>query len=86
MSSGAVFCRTDHSSDSEFFYNLLIDLLEDEQERGGLVERAVLDKVREEAALPEYDLFVDYSEMVVQFGYVVLWSTIWPLAAGLINT
>ncbi len=60
-------------------------VFEDEQERGGLVERAFLDKVREEAALPEYDLFVDYSEMVVQFGYVVLWSTIWPLAAGLIN-
>lgn len=60
-------------------------VFEDEQERGGLVERAFLDRVREEAALPEYDLFVDYSEMVVQFGYVVLWSTIWPLAAGLFN-
>jgi hypothetical protein len=46
-------------------------------------ERAFLDSVREEAALPEYDLFVDYSEMVVQFGYVVLWSTIWPLAGAM---
>ncbi|PPR03916.1 hypothetical protein CVT24_008101 [Panaeolus cyanescens] len=55
-------------------------VFEDEKERGGLEERAFLDRVREEAALPAYDLFVDYSEMVVQFGYVVLWSTIWPLA------
>jgi anoctamin-10 len=57
-------------------------VFEDEQEKGGIEERAFLDSVREEAALPEYDLFVDYSEMVVQFGYVVLWSTIWPLAGG----
>lgn len=57
-------------------------VFEDEKERGGLEERAYLDSVREEAALPEYDLFVDYSEMVVQFGYVALWSTIWPLAGG----
>ncbi|KAF9564904.1 DUF590-domain-containing protein [Agrocybe pediades] len=55
-------------------------IFEDEKERGGLVERAFLDSVRAEAALPEYDLFVDYSEMVIQFGYVALWSTIWPLA------
>ncbi|KDR70978.1 hypothetical protein GALMADRAFT_103009 [Galerina marginata CBS 339.88] len=55
-------------------------VFEDEKERGGMVERAFLDRVRAEAALPEYDLFVDYNEMVVQFGYVVLWSTIWPLA------
>jgi hypothetical protein len=25
-------------------------------------------------------VFTDYSEMVTQFGYVALWSTIWPLA------
>lgn len=41
-----------------------------------------LEKVREEVGLPEYDLFGDYSEMVIQFGYVALWSTIWPLAPG----
>ncbi|KAF8159945.1 calcium-activated chloride channel-domain-containing protein [Crassisporium funariophilum] len=58
-------------------------VFEDEKERGGMEERAFLDSVREEAALPEYDLFVDYSEMVVQFGYVVLWSTIWPLAGAM---
>jgi anoctamin-10 len=57
-------------------------VFEDEKERGGMAERAFLDSVRAEAAVPAYDLFVDYSEMVVQFGYVVLWSTIWPLAGG----
>ncbi|TFK66243.1 DUF590-domain-containing protein [Pluteus cervinus] len=55
-------------------------IFEDEQEKGGLEEREFLDRVRAEAALPEYDLFTDYSEMVVQFGYVVLWSGIWCLA------
>jgi hypothetical protein len=57
-------------------------VFEDEKERGGLEERMFLDKVRSEAALPAYDLFVDYNEMVVQFGYVVVWSSIWPLAGG----
>lgn len=55
----------------------------DEKEKGGMEERLFLDKVREEVALPEYDQFADYSEMVVQFGYVALWSTIWPLAGGM---
>lgn len=57
-------------------------VFEDEKERGGLEERVFLDRVRHEAALPEYDLFVDYNEMVIQFGYVAVWSTIWPLAGG----
>lgn len=57
-------------------------VFEDEKERGGLEERLFLDKVRSEAALPVYDPFVDYNEMVVQFGYVVVWSSIWPLAGG----
>jgi len=57
-------------------------VFEDEKERGGIEERLYLDKVRSEAALPEYDPFVDYDEMVVQFGYVVVWSSIWPLAGA----
>ncbi|KAG8860323.1 hypothetical protein FRB96_003972 [Tulasnella sp. 330] len=36
--------------------------------------------VRSQVALPDYDVFGDYSEMVTQFGYVVLWSTCWFLA------
>jgi hypothetical protein len=43
-------------------------------------ERAFLERVRAQVALPDYDPFFDYSEMVTQFGYVALWSTIWPLA------
>ncbi|KAF5383633.1 hypothetical protein D9615_003802 [Tricholomella constricta] len=55
-------------------------VFEDEKEKGGMEEREYLDRVRAEVALPEYELFGDYSEMVTQFGYVALWSTIWPLA------
>ncbi|EEB86913.1 hypothetical protein MPER_15968, partial [Moniliophthora perniciosa FA553] len=33
-----------------------------------------------ELSLPPYDIFLDFREMVIQFGYVALWSTIWPLA------
>jgi len=58
-------------------------VFEDEQEKGGKEEREFLERVRSEAALPEYDLFEDYGEMVTQFGYVALWSTIWPLASGM---
>jgi anoctamin-10 len=49
-------------------------------ERTAREEREFLERVRSEVALPEYDTFTDYSEMVTQFGYVTLWSTIWPLA------
>ena len=45
-------------------------------------EREFMDAVKKEVALPAYDLFADYSEMVTQFGYIALWSTIWPLAPG----
>lgn len=48
----------------------------------GKEEREFMERVRREVALPEYTLFADYSEMVTQFGYVALWSTIWPLAPG----
>lgn len=49
-------------------------------------ERGFLETVRKQAALPAYDLFDDYREMVTQYGYVALWSTIWPLAPGLSPT
>lgn len=41
-----------------------------------------LERIRSEVALPSYDIFSDYSEMVVQFGHVVLFSTAWPLAVS----
>ena len=46
-------------------------------------ERELLVRIRKEVALGrEYNVFEDYIEMVTQFGYVVIWSTIWPLAPG----
>ncbi|EIW81754.1 DUF590-domain-containing protein [Coniophora puteana RWD-64-598 SS2] len=50
------------------------------QDARGKEEREFLERVRSEVALPEYQVFTDYSEMATQFGYVALWSTIWPLA------
>ncbi|KZT70878.1 DUF590-domain-containing protein [Daedalea quercina L-15889] len=46
----------------------------------GSEEREFLEEVWRQVALPPYELFTDYNEMVTQFGYVALWSTIWPLA------
>ncbi|KAG6855942.1 hypothetical protein H0H87_009135 [Tephrocybe sp. NHM501043] len=60
-------------------------VFEDEKEKGGMAEREFLDNVRAEVALPDYELFQDYSEMVTQFGYVAVWSSIWPLASGRFN-
>ncbi|KAI1498720.1 calcium-activated chloride channel-domain-containing protein [Biscogniauxia marginata] len=42
-------------------------------------EHAFLQRVRNEAELDVYDVAVDYREMVVQFGYLSLFSAIWPL-------
>jgi len=41
----------------------------------------VVYQMRDEVDLQEYTLSDDYAEMVTQFGYVVIWSTCWPLAA-----
>lgn len=46
-------------------------------------ERELLVRIRKEVALGrDYDVFEDYLEMATQFGYIVIWSTIWPLAPG----
>ena len=50
-------------------------------------EAEFLTRVRNEAELDVYDVTVDLREMVVQFGYLTLFSVIWPLTsvAFLIN-
>jgi hypothetical protein len=48
----------------------------DEPEEAEFLERA-----REEAELDDYDVTIDYREMVVQFGYLSLFSVVWPLTA-----
>lgn len=42
-------------------------------------EKEFLARVRSEAALDEYDVTIDYREMIVQFGYLSLFSVVWPL-------
>lgn len=44
-------------------------------------EAAFLRRVREEATLDVYDVTGDLREMVVQFGYLALFSVVWPLTA-----
>lgn len=44
------------------------------------VDGKFLSRVKDELELPPYDTFADYAEMAVQFGFVTLWSVIWPLA------
>ncbi|KAK0636921.1 plasma membrane channel protein [Bombardia bombarda] len=44
-------------------------------------EADFLTRVRNEAELDEYDVTVDYREMVIQLGYLSLFSVVWPLTA-----
>jgi len=44
-------------------------------------DAAFLKRVREEAELAIYDVTTDLREMVLQFGYLSLFSVVWPLTA-----
>lgn len=43
-------------------------------------EAHLLKSLRTQAKLPQYTVHEDYRQLVVQFGYTVLFSTVWPLA------
>ena len=64
-----------------------VEEVQSELQKGGFhpkdveEEAAFLARVRNEAELDEYDVTVDYREMVIQFGYLALFSVIWPLTA-----
>ena len=52
-------------------------------DRSPTQEEKLLDRIKEEvSARMDYDIFDDYYEMVTQFGYITIWSSIWPLAPG----
>jgi hypothetical protein len=42
-------------------------------------EKEFLQRVRNEADLPDYDVTTDLREMAIQFGYLSLFSAVWPL-------
>jgi len=42
-------------------------------------EKEFLQRVRGESELPAYDVATDLREMVIQFGYLSLFSVVWPL-------
>jgi anoctamin-10 len=44
-------------------------------------EKSFLRRVRRQASLPEYNVQDDISEMVIQFGYLALFSPVWPLVS-----
>lgn len=50
------------------------------QEQDDADEAEFLKRVREECHLDDYDVTADYREMVMQYGYLALFSVAWPLA------
>jgi anoctamin-10 len=56
-------------------------------DRSGTQDEKLLVRIQEEVSTRlDYDIFDDYCEMVTQFGYIAIWSSIWPLAPGEISS
>lgn len=43
-------------------------------------ESEMLTSIRAQAKLPQYTVHEDYRQLIVQFGYVAMFSAVWPLA------
>lgn len=54
--------------------DMLLALVKDDPE-----EAAFLSRVRNEATLPKYNVQDDVAEIVLQFGYLALFSPVWPI-------
>lgn len=54
--------------------DMLLAVVKDEPE-----ESAFLSRVRNESTLPKYDVQEDIAEIVLQFGYLALFSPVWPI-------
>ncbi|KAF4126623.1 anoctamin-10 [Geosmithia morbida] len=54
---------------------------EDPAARDHPEETDLMQRVRHECGLDIYDVSVDYREMVIQFGYLSMFSVAWPLAS-----
>ncbi|KAI9250932.1 calcium-activated chloride channel-domain-containing protein [Phascolomyces articulosus] len=55
-----------------------------EENKNGIecrLDPKLLKKIYRQVDLPEYNIYTDYVEMVIQFGYVSMFSTVWPLTA-----
>ncbi|PHH60982.1 hypothetical protein CDD81_997 [Ophiocordyceps australis] len=55
---------------------MLLSLVADEPD-----EVQLLDRTRNQATLPPYDVHQDVAELVLQFGYLALFSPVWPLVS-----
>ncbi|KAI8637071.1 calcium-activated chloride channel-domain-containing protein [Parasitella parasitica] len=66
--------KTSTSSSSAKEKNLVAAFEDEEEEK-------FMNKVYKEVDMEEYAIYTDYVEMVIQFGYVSMFSTVWPLTA-----
>lgn len=50
------------------------------QPKDATSEKNYLQRVREVVSLPEYDVNADYRSLIAQYGYLILFGLVWPLA------